>query len=454
MTSEQGSVVLPVVAGGAPNRGEPATTDNSLDQMIAGGCLSITHPQTRHEDESSSLHPSPLPTLPLIQGVLNIDWWESAGCIQWGPASKDVFDEIQRCQYQAVECRQAVPCRLGDGQVLIHERGIGSGHASRLEFRLEWCGVAIGISSRSDATRLLSNFYLRIPGAACLIHGCDEVREMILTWIESWGGTLLDEWIRRLDLCLDLPALDLHQVVFPACEAGQYLSTMRKNSSYRDCDRTTGFTIGSSPGARLTIYDKLAEVKHKNDAQYGLAMIQRRWNGVWPGSAGRVEYQLHREFFQQFDGLKTATDVVARLADVVDRLIQTEQRPFFQLTDRIPDRKGRHQDRVGILPEWAAIIALIRQQVGAPRERLRKLDRGLMDAKRAVAYAVGCLTSAGAQLEMVIESKDDLIAVFAELLDRNDISDELVKLKWEDKALRCGTLVKVAEFPFGANQAI
>lgn len=432
-------------AGGAPIGGAPALPDTMQSEGIAVACPGITQPQTRQVSADSS----PLS----LHGVLNIDWWESAGCVQWGPKSGPVFDEIERHQYQAIECRQPVPWSFGDGQVFVSERGMGSGRASRLEFRLEWCGVTIGLSPRKEPTRLLSNFYLNVPGKPCLIRGADYVRETVATWLEQWGGTLVDEWVRRIDLCLDVPEFDLHERVFPACHAGQYLSTMRRNSSHRESTRTTGFAIGSSPGARLTIYDKLAEVRQKNDAAYGEAMIAHRWNGVFPKSAARVEYQMHREFFQQFDGLKNATDLMNRLPDIVERLIQTDQRPFFQLTDAVPDREGRHQSRVGVLPEWAAIIALIRSQVDKPRQPLKRLERNLISAKRACANAIGYLTSAAADLGIVVERKADLVSVLEELMKRNDVCDDVIRLKWEDKARRCGTFEEVCQFPFGANQA-
>jgi hypothetical protein len=195
-------------------------------------------------------------------------------------------------------------------------------------------------------------------------------------------------------------------------------------------------------------------VQQKNNGVYGAAMIQHRWNGKLPESAARVEYQLHRDFFQQFGGLKTATDVMARLPDVVERLIQTDERPFFKLTDAIPDRKGRHQGRVGTLPEWEAIIGLIRQLVGKPQTQLLRLNRDLIDAKRACANAIGYLTSAAAQLGVTIEGTQDLVSFLRDLLERNDIADETVKMKFDDKARRYGTWNEATEFPFGVNQAV
>lgn len=66
----------------------------------------------------------------------------------------------------------------------------------------------------------------------------------------------------------------------------------------------------------------------------------------------------------------------------------------------------------------------------------------------------GYLTSAAAQLEIAIDGKADLVQCLETLLERSEVSDELVKQKFEDKARRYGTLTSLTEFPFGVNQAV
>ena len=447
-TNKDDGEALPI-GSGSPS----ARTGSRKAKTPAGACPSITHPQTRQVGGSSSSSSSQVSSS-YSQGVFNIDWWESAGCVVWSDSSKAVFDEFERCACRAEECRQPVVSAYGDEQIFVHSRGMGTGHASRLEFRLEWRGVIFGLSARSDATRQLSNFYLKVPGEACLLIGYDKVRETVEGWIREWGGELEDEWVRRLDICVDVPNLNLHEKVFPACQAMQFVSTVKSNNFSREVGSWTGFTLGKSPGVRLTIYDKVAEVKHKNNELYTLAMIERRWGGTIPEAAARVEYQLRREFFQTFDGMSSAAAVILRLPDIVERLVQTEQRPFFKLTDAVPDREGRHQDRVGTLPEWAAIIQMFREGVGKPTGPLKRLDRGLIDAKRAVMSAIGYITSAAAQLEIVVEGSQDVLFALEELMRRNDICDELIAQKYLDKARRYGTLNEPCEFPFGANLAV
>lgn len=147
-------------------------------------------------------------------------------------------------------------------------------------------------------------------------------------------------------------------------------------------------------------------------------------------------------------------DAAALLPDTVERLTQTEQRPFFMLTGVAADRKGRHQGRANILPEWASIITLLREQVGQPRQSLKRLDRNLIDLKRCCSMTVGYLTSVAALLGRVVENRDDLLATLSDLLERNEVQDDQIRLKYEDKARRCGTLNDVVSFPLGSNLAV
>ena len=62
--------------------------------------------------------------------------------------------------------------------------------------------------------------------------------------------------------------------------------------------------------------------------------------------------------------------------------------------------------------------------------------------------------SAAAQRGMVVEGKNDLVSVLQHLLELNEVHDDVIRLKWEDKARRYGTLNEVSQFPFGPNMAV
>ncbi|MBI1348988.1 hypothetical protein GC163_22175 [bacterium] len=370
-----------------------------------------------------------------------------------GSRSKPLFDELERLQKMAEYHRAPYPLAMGDGCWLVYERGMGSGPSVHYEFRLEYLGVTIGLSSRADSSRHLSNFYIKIPGESCVIHGAEELRRRIFNFFESFDLDLVDEWIRRIDICLDLSEWNWDDTFAVACEAKQYVGTIRNTAPYRIGQETTGLTAQTGT-LKLTIYDKLRETFAKKSEAYQQAMIQTRWGGKVPASATRIEYQIRRGWFADKEGFKTTQGVLDRLADVISHITRFESHPPFVLTSTVPDRKGRHQDRAEVLPDWRRAIEAMRELAGQPRRPVERLNRSMMTAIKSVQNAIGYILTAASQLELVVENVGDLEAVFHELLECNAIDDEVLSLKWSDKARRAGTLRKVTEFPFGANVAI
>lgn len=423
--------------------GGPGGTPDAAGLPVA--CPSITQPSTRQKGGEGEGEEGGFP-------VFAIDWWESAGCVRWEAKSREVFEELERCQQMAEQYREPYRCSLGDGQILVYERGMGTGRASRLEFRLEWCGVTMGLSPRREPDRKLSNFYLKVTGEACVIIGAERVRETLFGWLEEWGGSLFDEWCRRLDVCLDLPGLAWQDALLPACAERRFVASARRTGLNYDGDQPTGFTVGGG-ALRMTIYDKLYECLRQKPEAYGQAMIQGRWGSRLPKAATRIEYQIRREWFGEL-GLNDASQIWRHLRDIVERITRTENHPFFMLTDRVPDREGRHQGRAEVLSVWLEIVDSFRRQSGEPVRPLARLERGVLNARKAVASAIGYIITAAAQLELSVESVEDLVAAFQELLRRNDVSDEMIRLKWEGKARRLGTLRSVEQFPFGDNLAV
>ncbi len=51
----------------------------------------------------------------------------------------------------------------------------------------------------------MSNASLLVSGAACLIHGWGSCWDFFRRFISAIRGTIEDEWIKRVDFCIDLP---------------------------------------------------------------------------------------------------------------------------------------------------------------------------------------------------------------------------------------------------------
>jgi hypothetical protein len=228
---------------------------------------------------------------------------------------------------------------------------------------------------------------------------------------------------------------------------------VRNTAIHRQGGVTTGLSAKSG-SLDLIIYDKRLEVLAKalTSEAYLRAMIQNRWGGRLPDCATRIEYQIQRERFAD-PAMRTVEGALKHLPSLVAELTRFDEHPFFLLTDRVPDRAGRHQNRANALPSWERAIQHFRALVGEPGRKLQKPQPGMMNAKLAVSRAMGAVCCAAAQLEMYIGDREGLLEVFRMLLDRNEIRDDTIHLKWEELALRAGNLEKVSKFEYGANLA-
>lgn len=407
-----------------------------------GACPSLTHHQTRQVEDSCRSELSP---------VLAFDWWEVAGCVEHGKRAKEFFDEIERTQQLAESYRKEQPLHLGDDQVFVFARGMGTGRGARFEVRLEWLGATIGLSTRGVANRQLPNFYLKIPGEACVLRGAKQLHQQVLAFLGEFDFVLTDSWFRRFDVCLDLPGWGFGEYFAPACEAKQYFGSGTRSAPYREGIQTTGFSVKTG-ALELAIYDKLQETCSKKSEAYLNAMVLNRWGGQLPEAATRIEYRIYREMLSGL-GLNTVDRCLEALPSLISKVSRFDEHPFFVLTDCVPDRKGRHQDRACVHPDWKEAIEKMRKLAGEPLLPLKHLDRSMMGASRCMQNAVGYVLTAAAQLGHLIEGKEDIIAVFTHLLTLNQITDDEIAVKWGDKARRAGTFETVSKFPFGNNLA-
>ncbi len=424
-------------AAGPPRRGVAA--DNAERYSFNAGIgihlaesasPSITHSLTRQEGKPDR------PEEIKVKGIAAVDWWTSSGSVKWATAASDVFEILNECRAKSAAAGEPVLLPLGDGLITVQPHGYGSGRKAHFEYVLKWCGVTFAISPRGNSSRQLPNFDLTIPGDPCLQYGFNECRQRILNWIEDWGGEIVDEWTRRLDVCLDLPGIDANAELFPAIERHQYVAVRGKCNLSRVENAYTGVTFGNQT-ATIVIYDKLAEVQRKQEA-YQRALVLNRWGSRWPESATRIEYRVCGKWLKRF-GLRAANDAVANLSGIVDQLTTTTGRRFFVVTKDVPDRANRHQDRAEVHPVWQQLVDTFREAMGAPEQPLKKVDRRALALVGYFRQTLGLTLSAAAHSATPIDSANSLVEFIREWIKRNEIADEFIAQKFEKKARDLGT---------------
>lgn len=441
----------PRARGRAQRAGAGSSGGERVPDEAAGTRPSNTYLQTRQSGAGCpSLSSSPpcdsTFTHSSFSSVFAIDWWESSGVVEWhSPVAAPFFHRLHDHQRQAREWKSSVPVEFGRRSMLLRESGMGRGRQAHLEFVMECGPMMLAFSTREKASRKLANLYLKIPGEACLLWGAEQTRDEIISLLREHGGVLVDEWVRRIDLCLDLPGCDLRESLMPAFEAGQFLTSAKKWNLWDGVDGKTGFTFGSRPGLLLNVYDKLREVTRRDEA-YRLAMMERRWGGVVPAAATRVEYQIGKAWLDQY-GLRTAENVLVQLPDIVAKLVGKEPRHFVYFTNRVPDRDNRHQSRVEVHSIWGQIVEAMQQSAGEPRSKLRPIERASMSLKGAWGMVLSGLTTAAARTGRYCASLDDAKQMLELLHERNGGSDEDWERRWEQKARKLGTFDETVSFP-------
>jgi len=202
----------------------------------------------------------------------------------------------------------------------------GESRQSRMTYRITCGKLTLGINLRENTTRQNSSLVITIPGESCLLYGALAMKVWAHQVIEDLGGVITDEWVRRIDICVDIPGINPGDVLFPACESQQYISTVKKAATFREHSKITGFTIGSRNRLQIQIYDKLNESCGNHDVVYCEAMVQKRWK-KFPSCATRVELKIGRDWISQWSQDR-ANDIIENLGTVVHRVLLNEKRSF------------------------------------------------------------------------------------------------------------------------------
>ena len=327
------------------------------------------------------------------------------------------------------------------------------GRQSRLSYRLDWSGVTIGLSNREASRRNLNNYLLQISGTPSLLVGALEAREFVNKMIQELLGTLTDEWVRRIDICIDVAGLDLRHELLPAFEEERFITTANDWNPWKGKSGVKGFTVGRRDRVKLNVYDKLLESASKHDDVYRRALIDRRWKGEVPRNATRIEFQIAKTWLDGY-GYRNASDVLNDLPSILHKLTGEESKAFIRFTSGAIDRENKHQSRAKTLGIWKAIIDEARRQLGEPKRKLKPIKRGAITERRAFRVVLGLLTKFAANKGEYCGTLEDAAEQLRKLHLANGGTDEEWEAVWERKAREAGTLQSVTDFPGPGDEGI
>lgn len=412
----------------ATRRQEPRSDAQRREGLSSG----ITIPGKSREPISDHQYAS-------MDGTVAIDWLEAPACIKWDEAtSKPWFEKLKRSKGAAQEQGKPVVLTIGDDIVTVARMGSGRGKESYKDYLLWWNGIKIQLSPRQAEIRQQSNAKLEMPGTACLITGAGRGWDFFRRLIKKMGGRVTDQWIRRLDICIDLPGVEF-QPIYDLLQAKQFSAKCKGERYEEDGHKLKQFAIGKSNRLRVSIYDKLLEMTGKHAADEAEALIDRRWNGVIPSHAIRVEFQIGREWFAQFN-LKNAEDILKALPRVFAK-ITGDGGGFRMITD--DKRPGKP---ASTHPFWKRVVEIGQAKIGKSTERLKRLKHSNFNESYALAQAIGVLLSINCRRRYYTASIQDLVDGLQELLRAHDLDDQFIAERFELKAKEKGAWQEIMGF--------
>ncbi|WP_171182663.1 hypothetical protein [Alienimonas chondri] len=346
-----------------------------------------------------------------------VDWWETGGVIRWPKALPVGWEQYRALRAVAREKRTPQTIAEPGATWHVHGRGAGSGRDSHCELRLETGpggdSIVLHLDPRPSTDRTLYNFRRRITGDACVVYGLRSALSVQNHVIEKLGGEVVDEWVKRVDLCGDFYCRDMHRDVLVPYDAGRFVSSAKKHVRFTEGNAPTGLKVGSGKRLLLTIYDKLRELSSKSYG-YRQCMLRDRWHEHELtdledlGPAVRVEYRLMGAWLADH-GYRTALDVLDNLPNIARKISGGDDgRTFFMLTDGVPDKANGHQSRAAPSDFWR----LVQDTFGGWDERtafasVKPVDRSLIRPEKAaqtmMSYAAGIAVDCGAPVGTVPE---------------------------------------------------
>ena len=288
--------------------------------------------------------------------------------------------------------------QLGPYLVRVWPTGSRNGRSGPFfKFVVEYAGIVIMIQDRAAPKGDCPNVIVHIGGLVCLELGDLGALELAYDIIRHLGGEIDHVALSRIDFCVDMPGVGMGEFMAATREErfvtrGKYLRKIELFGSTLE--------FGRKPLV-LQVYDKLAEVRAKQNPRQRVLMLDRRWNGAMPAQAVRVEFRLGREKLKEF-GIDTPEDFYRKRRTLVDYLC----RDWFRFTAGPVDRLNT--SRAITLPLWTQVHEAFAPWAGQPNgEVLEPLPRGPVDVTGLLRSGYGLLRAIGrAQDRQAVEYDD------------------------------------------------
>ena len=292
------------------------------------------------------------------------------------------------------------------GSATVGPSGLLAGGAY-FAYKLAYDEVTIFIAERESPHKTYPSVSVTISGNGCLYPGATECCEKANRMIEALGGKIVRNKLSRVDICLDMPEVEIDPLDRAFLEDRDICRAVAKA---RHSGTGVTVTLGKSP-LMCRIYDKKAEVELKANPYRNLCMRVYRWKSPeMPSAATRVEFELRREALKE-RGIDTVEDYYAKRADLVHYLTHN----WLRFTANKVDRENKNQSKARMLPLWNKVRKVFKRWAGEPVGRsLEPLPKGRANVSNLMKQALGVVQAAAGFQGKEIADRDGLIAYMQE----------------------------------------
>ena len=278
------------------------------------------------------------------QIVVNLDWLEFWVFGDWAINKTRLFEELEKAKLAAKEKRKesfivqkGISVRVSP----FSSSGVG---AERCKFQLQYRGIYLGICNNKDLTKS-PIAKIELQGQALTVQGLSISLSIANELLEIFGIRYRRSRIKRLDIKADLFEVPISEFA-NADEENRVITEYRSDDRKRESKDVQTLMYGSRSGASLLrIYDKLAQIK--KDEIKSDVFEQFVTGGELLNQCTRVEFELHRAAFRQFE-LCSFEDCFGRMHDIVDYFTSKK----FRIAER---QNSKHPEREPMSPLWLRV---------------------------------------------------------------------------------------------------
>lgn len=270
-------------------------------------------------------------------------------------------------------------------------RSIGKG-SNNLKYVCRAGGVQIGIADRKTGTVAS----VELEGSFCAGRTPEQLVKAYTEILLEFGVSAERISVSRIDIAVDTTAVSMKDVA--AAKDERRLVRRAKAVTAREyADEVTAVEIGRRGTVFLRIYDKVAELNSKGNADKKAAYLAAHGIEELPETLTRIEFEISGK------GLRTIwkNSEACLIMKAVSFMIGELMSKWCRVVERVPDAKNRNQTRAKVA-DWWEQASTDAQRIIDAKQVIPAKPLPMPDLRAKVSQVVGLLGSIAGQTGAVV----------------------------------------------------